>query len=506
MRALRMSAVARPLTVSCTRSDPRSVDITSLCSEVTSTPMYSAAWARATCIAASVPSSSEVAPSRAPEKYSVSPSCGTFTSQPGVFGDEAVLTTAGASAAQAARSSVAPSAARAARVARLLRTTHQGRGGLLGDPLRLVLQAPDVVQLAQHVLVVRQLVRLLEARGHVFLVRNDSAHEALQHPAPGRALQRVAVDRLGALVVPRVGVVAPLLVRLGDDQPAGGHVDDLEGRARACLATQLVDDGDGAILVLDAVLGGDLAVLLIDVAVDESARGHHLAELRGLARIRQVAGGEGQLAHDRAHVLPVEDLEAVGAEQRLLERVAHDGVAAAAHLAHRDALVGDHVDLGGAHDRHPHRDRSTGAEQGYRNRADGAGAANGRGHGVSFRRLSSAWRYPLRSLAPRWNYGQLTRKAAGKGLLGGAGRPCPTSGRARWPLAAHTPSWGTVPALRGPAGSPCMMLCASASPFSSAAPRSRPRPGLPRIGRWRSRRSRRGEAPPRTWRAPRRMR
>src|SRR5882762_2329312 len=35
-------------------------------------------------------------------------------------------------------------------------------------------------------------------------------------------------------------------------------------------------------------------------------------------------------------------------------------------VAHRDALVGDHVDLGGAHDRHPHGDRSTGgAEQGY---------------------------------------------------------------------------------------------------------------------------------------------
>src|SRR5713101_3292850 len=386
MRALRMSAVTRPLTV-------------------TSTPMYSAAWARATCIAASVPSSSEVAPSRAPEKYSVSPSCGTFTSQPGVFGDEAVLTTAGASAAQAASSITAPSAARAPRVAVLLRTTHHRGGGLLGDPLRLVLQAPDVVQLAQHVLVVRQLVRLLhgggraivvagvlvgeaqvpvrlgellaldlgvllpvgdrlgegrlrllplaafrpadaalelrdvgvllEARGHVFLVRNDGAQEALQHPAP-------------------------LLVRLGDDQPAGGHVDDLEGRARADLAAQLVDDGDGAVLVLDAVLGRNLAVLLIDVAVDEGARGHHLAELRGLARIGQVAGGERQLAHDRVHVLPVEDLEAVGAEQRLLQRVAHDGVAAAAHLAHRDALVGDHVDLGGAHDRHPHRHGSTG--------------------------------------------------------------------------------------------------------------------------------------------------
>src|SRR5216684_3703511 len=454
MRALRMSAVARPLTVSCTRSDPRSVDITSLCSEVTSTPMYSAAWARATCIAASVPSSSEVAPSRAPEKYSVSPSCGTFTSQPGVFGDEAVLTTAGASAAQAARSSVAPSAARAARVARLLRTTHQGRGGLLGDPLRLVLQAPDVVQLAQHVLVVRQLVRLLHGGGRAVVVAGVLVGEA-QVPV-----------RLGELLALDLGVLLPVGDRLGEGRlgllpvaalrPADAALELrdvgvlLEARARACLATQLVDDGDGAILVLDAVLGGDLAVLLIDVAVDESARGHHLAELRGLARIRQVAGGEGQLAHDRVHVLPVEDLEAVGAEQRLLERVAHDGVAAAAHLAHRDALVGDHVDLGGAHDRHPHRDRSTGAEQGYRDRADGAGTANGRGHGMSFRRLSSAWHDPHRSLAPRWNYGQLTRKAAGKGLLEGAGRPCPTSGR--------------------------------------------------------SRRSRRGEAPPRTWRAPRRMR
>src|SRR6267378_2126556 len=266
MRALRMSAVARPLTVSCTRSDPRSVDITSLCSELTSTPMYSAAWARATCMAA-------------------------------------------------------PSAARAARMARLLSTTHHGRGGLLGHALGLVLQALDVVQLAQHVFVVRQLVSLLhgggravvvarvlvgetevpvplgellaldlgillpvgdglregrlgllpiaafrpadaalelrdigvllEARGHVFLMRNDRAHEALQHPAPRRPLQRVVVDRLGALAVPGVGVVAPLFVGLGDHQPASGHVDDLEGRARPDLAAQLVDDDDAAVLVLD---------------------------------------------------------------------------------------------------------------------------------------------------------------------------------------------------------------------------------------------------------------
>src|SRR5690242_4572391 len=130
-----MSAVARPFTVSCTRSSPRSVDMTSWCSDDTSTPMNSAACARATCMAASVPSSRDEAPSRAPEKYSVSPSCGTLTSQPGAFGEEAVLTTAGASAAQAQKSSTAH--ARAA-LATLVDTNRPGSRGLLGDPLGLV--------------------------------------------------------------------------------------------------------------------------------------------------------------------------------------------------------------------------------------------------------------------------------------------------------------------------------------------------------------------------------
>src|SRR6266849_3027804 len=399
MRAPRTSAVARPFTVSCTRSDPRSVDITSLCSEETSTPMYSAAWARATCIAASLPSSREPAPSRAPEKYRVSPSCGTFTIQAGGLGEEAVFTTAGASAAQAHRIARAVGAEPPRKGRALIDTNRPGRRGLLGDALRLVLQAPDVVQLAQQVLVVGQLVRLLhggggvvvvagvlvgeaqvpvrlgvlvaldlrvllpvgvrlaearmpllpvaalrpadaslelrdvrvllEVRRHVFLVRDDGAHEPVDHAPAGRARQSLDVDRIGALVDPGVGVVAPLLVGLGDDQPAGGHVDDLEGRAGPHLAAQLEDDRHRIVLVPDPVLGGDLAVLLVHVAVDESARAHHLAELRGIARIGQVAGRERQLAHDGVHVLPVEDREAAGSEQRLLQRVAHDDVAAA---------------------------------------------------------------------------------------------------------------------------------------------------------------------------------
>src|SRR5207245_6396485 len=116
-----------------------------------------AVLARASCVVASCTVSWVVAPARAMDKESVSPSCGTLTSQGGVLGDEEVFTTDGASAAQAARTSSAP-AARMRGGASLLDTTDPWRGGLLGDALRLVLQALDVVQLAQHVLVVRQLV------------------------------------------------------------------------------------------------------------------------------------------------------------------------------------------------------------------------------------------------------------------------------------------------------------------------------------------------------------
>src|SRR5438128_1029961 len=177
-----MSAVVRARTVSCTRSEAMSVDITSRCSADTSTPMNSAACVRATCVAASVPSSRLEALARAPEKYKASVPCGTFTIQAGCLGLDAVRITAGASAAQPmARTTKSASA----------RTGGLGRRGLLGQALRLVLQPLDVVELAQHVLVVRQAVGLLHGGVRALVVARVLVGEAQVPIAPG---QLIALD------------------------------------------------------------------------------------------------------------------------------------------------------------------------------------------------------------------------------------------------------------------------------------------------------------------------
>src|SRR4051812_7478028 len=248
-------ALARLFTVSFALFSASSVLITSWCSALISTPMYSAAWLRADSIALALPSSSEGAPSFAPEKYSVSPEAGTFAIHAGGFGEELVFT-AGFSPPHA-------QSARTARARSSLRTAGLGRGGLLRQLPRVRLQVMDVVDLGKHVLVVRErvglvhhrlglvvvagvLVReaqvpialrdlpclqlhvllgdldgivegalrllpvaalrpadaalqlgdvpvLLEVGIHVFLVRNDRLHEALDHRPARRVLQRDAI-------------------------------------------------------------------------------------------------------------------------------------------------------------------------------------------------------------------------------------------------------------------------------------------------------------------------
>src|SRR5438128_4666847 len=292
-------ALARLLTVSFALFSASSVLMTSWCSALISTPMYCAAWLRADSIALALPSSSEAAPSFAPEKYSDSPEAGTFASQTGGFGEELVFT-AGFSPPHAA--------ARTASARTLLRTGGLRRRGLLGELLRVGLEPVDVVDLAEHVLLVGERVRLvhhrlglvvfagvligeaqvpialrdltrlqldvllrdlrrvveralrllpvaalrpadaslqlrdvgvlLEVGVHELLVRNDGLHEPLHHGAPRRVLERHAVDGLGPAIECAVGVVAPLLVRLGDDQAARGDVDDLERGADVRLALE----------------------------------------------------------------------------------------------------------------------------------------------------------------------------------------------------------------------------------------------------------------------------
>src|SRR5213082_1655913 len=116
-------ALARLLTVSFALFSASSVLMTSWCSALISTPMYCAAWLRADSIALALPSSSEGAPSFAPEKYSDSPEVGTFATQTGGFGEEAVFT-AGFSPPHAA--------ARTASATTLLRT-----GGLRSEERRV---------------------------------------------------------------------------------------------------------------------------------------------------------------------------------------------------------------------------------------------------------------------------------------------------------------------------------------------------------------------------------
>src|SRR5438067_2087414 len=114
--------------------------------------MYCAAWLRADSIALALPSSSEGAPSFAPEKYSDSPEMGTFATQIGGFGEEAVFT-AGFSPPHAA--------ARTASATTLLRTGGLRRRGLLGKPLCVGLEPVDVVDLAEHLFFVGERVSLV---------------------------------------------------------------------------------------------------------------------------------------------------------------------------------------------------------------------------------------------------------------------------------------------------------------------------------------------------------
>src|SRR4051812_46709784 len=390
-------ALARLRTVSFAVFSASSVLMTSWCSALISTPMYCAAWLRADSMALSLPSSSDEAPPFAPEKYSASWELGAFTSHAGGFGEDAVFT--------AAFSPPQASSTMVAREAALLRTRGLRRGGLLREPPRIALQAGDVVDLAEHVPVGRERVRLvdhrfrllvvagvlvgeaevpvalrdlrrlqldvrlrrlggvveralrllpvaalrpadpalelrdvrvlLEVRVLVLLVRDDGSHEPLDDRAPRAVLQLDAVGGLRTAVGRAVGVVAALLVRPRDDQPACRDIDDLEVGADVSLALDRVRGVDDVLLVLVPVFVGDLAVAGLHVPEDQRARGDHLPELRRGVGIRQVGRGEPQLAHDLLHVLPVDDGEAVGVDQRLLQRVRHRPVSGAAHVGDR---------------------------------------------------------------------------------------------------------------------------------------------------------------------------
>src|SRR2546430_14701820 len=92
--AERSIALARLFTVSLAMFSASSVLITSWCSALISTPMYCAAWLRADSIALALPSSSEEAPSFAPEKYNVSEELGALASQAGGLAEELVFSAA----------------------------------------------------------------------------------------------------------------------------------------------------------------------------------------------------------------------------------------------------------------------------------------------------------------------------------------------------------------------------------------------------------------------------
>src|SRR5512132_1808699 len=134
-----------------------SVLITSRCSALISTPMNCAAWLRADSTAEALPSSSEAAPSFAPVKKSASDETGAFAIHEGGLGDELVLTAA-FSPPQAAQDR------RSAESAPLLRTDRLGRRRLLGELPRVRLQPMDVVDLAEHVLLVGERPGLVHHR------------------------------------------------------------------------------------------------------------------------------------------------------------------------------------------------------------------------------------------------------------------------------------------------------------------------------------------------------
>src|SRR2546428_11172167 len=99
-------ALARLFTVSLALFSASAVLITPWCPALISPPMSCAAWLRADSTALALPSSSEGAPSFAPEKYRASGDDGAFASQAGGLGEELVLT-AGFSPPQASPSAVA---------------------------------------------------------------------------------------------------------------------------------------------------------------------------------------------------------------------------------------------------------------------------------------------------------------------------------------------------------------------------------------------------------------
>src|SRR5437016_6954921 len=349
-------ALARLFTVSLALFSASSVLITSWCSALISTPMYCAAWLRADSTALALPSSSEGAPSFAPEKYRASGDDGAFASQAGGLGEELVFT-AGFSPPQASASAV--------RARSLLRKADLGRRVLLRQLPRVGLQPVDVVALRAHLplvgeriglvhhrlglfvvarvlvgkaqvpvtlrdlaglqlhVLLRRLDRvveralrvlpvpalrpadaalelgyvgvLLEVRVLVFLVRNDRLHEPLDHGAARAVFQRDAIDRFWAAIQRAVGIVAPLLVGLGDDQPAGRHVHHLERRADVRFALERVPGVPDLLVILVARLVGLLAVAALHVPEDQGARSHHLAELGRRPRVRQIGGGELEL-------------------------------------------------------------------------------------------------------------------------------------------------------------------------------------------------------------------
>src|SRR2546425_942072 len=117
--------------------------------------MYCAAWLRADSTALALPSSSEAAPSFAPEKYRASGEEGALASQAGGLGEELVFT-AGFSPPQASASAV--------RARNLLRKADLGRRVLLRKLLRVCLQPVDVVDLREHLALVGERVGLVHHR------------------------------------------------------------------------------------------------------------------------------------------------------------------------------------------------------------------------------------------------------------------------------------------------------------------------------------------------------
>src|SRR6266404_1011245 len=215
--AERSIALARLFTVSLAMFSASSVLITSWCSALISTPMYCAAWLRADSIALVLPSSREEAPSFAPEKYSVSEELGALASQAGGLGDELVFT--------AAFSPPQAQSANAASAQSLLRTDGLRRRGLLGQLPGVGLQPVDVVDLGEHVAVVRQRVGLVHHRLPFVVVARVLVGKA-EVPIALRHLRRlqlhVLLRRLGGVVEGGLGLLPVAALRPADSASSCG--------------------------------------------------------------------------------------------------------------------------------------------------------------------------------------------------------------------------------------------------------------------------------------------